>query len=95
MGQALKEIDQDLLGQMQAIYLSTNSAKPNTIEIKMVDGNIVKALIYNVSQKMQYYPQILNKIGDKKGIVNFEVGAYFTPNDSPDNSVKLDTNIDN
>ncbi|WP_028125219.1 cell division protein FtsQ/DivIB [Eremococcus coleocola] len=95
VGQALKEIDQDLLGQMQSIYLSTNSAKPNTIEIKMVDGNIVKALIYNVSQKMQYYPQILNKIGDKKGIVNFEVGAYFTPNDSPDNSVKLDTNIDN
>ena len=95
LASSLSHLDKNLLKDIDSIYLSQNTNKPNTIEVKMKDGNVVKALMYTFSQKMQYYPQMVQELGGRQGIINLEVGAYFTPMDNSDNSVKLDTNIDN
>ena len=95
LASSLSHLDKNLLKDIDSIYLSQNTNKPNTIEVKMKDGNVVKALMYTFAQKMQYYPQMVQELGGRQGIINLEVGAYFTPMDNSDNSVKLDTNIDN
>ena len=45
----------------------------------MRDGNLVKAVLPTFNHKMTFYNQMLKELGDKKGTLNLEVGAYFTP----------------
>lgn len=54
------------------------------ITIYMNDGNQVNASIPTFAEKMVYYPDIVQQIGDQKGIINIEVGVYFTPFDASD-----------
>lgn len=49
------------------------------IKIYMNDGNQVIASITSFAEKMAYYPDIVQKIGEEKGIINIEVGIYFLP----------------
>lgn len=76
---ALRTIPNDLLEKMKTITLSTDPAKPNTILVQMKDGNRVQAIINTFSDKIAYYNQILDQLKGKKGVINLEVGAYFTP----------------
>ncbi|MGX7092441.1 cell division protein FtsQ/DivIB [Hutsoniella sourekii] len=75
----LRNLNGEILGQMDTIYLIPSSEKPNAVEIHMKDGNIVKGIISTLAQKMIYYPQMLEQIQGKRGVINLEVGAYFTP----------------
>ena len=88
---ALRNISPELLNQISEIELSTEPEKPNTIYVKMADGNRVVAIINTFSQKMKYYPQMVEQVEGQRGTFNLEVGAYFIP-DSSANSVKLDNN---
>lgn len=49
------------------------------IKLYMNDGNQVIASIPSFAEKMIYYPDMVKKIGDQKGTINIEVGAYFSP----------------
>ena len=88
---ALRNISPELLNQISEIELSTEAEKPNTIYVKMADGNRVVAIINTFSQKMKYYPQMVAQVEGQTGTFNLEVGAYFIPASSA-NSVKLDNN---
>lgn len=88
----LRQVDPAVLSEMDTIYYYNDSQKPNGIEVQMKDGNIVKAIISTFAQKVNYYPEILQQLDGLKGVVNFEVGAYFTPDVSNANTVNLNTN---
>lgn len=88
----LRQVNPEVLNQMGEIKLSDDLRKSNGIEVQMKDGNRIKAIISTFAQKVNYYPAILEQIGGAKGIVNFEVGAYFTPEVSNANTVNLETN---
>ncbi|WP_124057548.1 cell division protein FtsQ/DivIB [Vaginisenegalia massiliensis] len=93
--QSLREIEPSLINQMESIELSRDPNKPSSILVQMKDGNQIKAIIPTFDKKVKYYPKILAIIGQQKGLINFEVGAYFTPKANAANSVKLDSNLDN
>lgn len=91
----LKKIDPELLKLLHQIEISEDQNKPNAIEVVMKDGIYVKAITNTFAEKVKHYPQMKAIIGNQKGTINLEVGAYFIPEVANANSVKLDANIDN
>lgn len=49
------------------------------ITIYMNDGNHVIATLPSFAEKMNYYPDMVQKLGNQKGVINLEVGGFFTP----------------
>lgn len=95
LGKNMSQISPELLMQMDTIYHSNNPDKPHVIEVLMVDGNIIRASLATFAEKVQYYPQMVQQTNGQKGLFNLEVGAYFTPEDQNNRSIKLDANLDN
>ena len=75
----LKDTPAELRQQIETIQLSQDANKPMALEAKMKDGNTVKAITSTFNQKMKYYANMVTAVGNRKGIINLEVGAYFTP----------------
>ena len=75
----LKQTPPDILSQIESLKLGQEASKNSAFEAKMRDGNLVKAVLPTFNHKMTFYNQMLKELGDKKGTVNLEVGAYFTP----------------
>lgn len=92
IAQGLRQIDPEILAMMETIEYVEDPNKPNAIEVQMKDGNMIKAIISTFAQKVQYYPDILSQLEGQVGVINFEVGAYFTPEAANANSIKLDNN---
>ncbi len=75
----LKQTPPDILSQIESLKLGQEASKNSAFEAKMRDGNLVKAVLPTFNHKMTFYNQMLKELGDKKGTLNLEVGAYFTP----------------
>ncbi|WP_390408303.1 cell division protein FtsQ/DivIB [Lacticaseibacillus jixiensis] len=60
------------------VHATRGAANPYQITISMNDGNKVIADSRTVAKKIKYYPQLLASV-TKKGTVDLEVGAFFTP----------------
>lgn len=76
---ALRKLDEDTLQNIEKISYVQDTDKQNAIIVDMKDGNQVHAIINTFAQKMAYYPQMIDQLEGRKGIINLEVGAYFTP----------------
>lgn len=87
----LKQTPLDTLSQIETIKLVEGNGKNNAFEAKMRDGNLVKAVLPTFNHKMTFYDQILKELGDKKGTLNLEVGAYFTPYTGQQRPVRLES----
>lgn len=92
VAEGLRQIDSDILARMETITNADDPNKPNAIVVQMKDGNKIRAISSTFAQKVQYYPEILSQLEGAQGIINFEVGAYFTPEVANANSIKLDNN---
>lgn len=80
---------QDSISEIQYMGTKTN---PYKISIYMNDGNQIIANITDFSEKIVYYPDILQKLDDKKGTLDMEVGVFFTPFDSTaEQEIDIDT----
>ncbi len=91
---ALRSIDQQLLTKIESISSSDNPAKPNSIIVKMKDGNEVHAIINTFAQKMAYYDNMVGQLDGVNGVIDLEVGAYFTPYDNANSDNNMN-NLDN
>ncbi|XJS09937.1 cell division protein FtsQ/DivIB [Aerococcaceae bacterium WGS1372] len=92
VAEGLRQINGEILAQMETITKVDDPNKPNAILVQMKDGNQVRAISSTFAQKVQYYPEILSQLEGARGTINFEVGAYFTPDVVNANSIKLDNN---
>ncbi|MDO4432496.1 MAG: cell division protein FtsQ/DivIB [Aerococcaceae bacterium] len=88
----LRKLDASMLERIESIHLSQDITKPNTIDLNMYDGNTIRAVMSTFDKKAKYYPAILEQLGQQRGVVNLEIGAYFTPYSTPTNSVHLRVN---
>lgn len=92
LGQALSTLDPKVLLEVDSVAPSSDPQKTTHVELKMKDGNIVKAIIPTLAEKMAFYPQIKAQLKERQGTIDLEVGAYFTPFQEDTNSVKLNHN---
>lgn len=49
------------------------------IKLYMNDGNHVIATLPTFAEKMNYYPDMIQKTEGQKGVINLEVGGFFVP----------------
>lgn len=73
------KLKENIHNSISEIEYTPSKTDAYLIKIYMNDGNQVIASITSFSEKMAYYPDIVQKIGDKNGIINIEVGIYFYP----------------
>lgn len=89
LGQALLQIDESIRSQILKISPGRQAGKNNYVILEMKDGNQVHAVSTTLAEKINYYPRMMEQIQDRRGIINLEVGAYFSPFDHDTNSVKF------
>ncbi|MFS0688180.1 FtsQ-type POTRA domain-containing protein [Sporosarcina sp. 179-K 8C2 HS] len=76
----LLKLDKNVLQMISEIIYTGSEEYPDTIIAYMDDGYEVHASIQTFAEKMDYYPDIISQLGGlEKGVVNMEVGIFFTP----------------
>lgn len=76
----LLKMDKNVLQLISEIIYTGTEDNPDKIVAYMDDGYEVHAILQSFAEKMDYYPDIISQLGDlEKGIVNMEVGIFFTP----------------
>lgn len=72
-------LNENIQNSISEIEYMPSEVDDYLIKLYMNDGNEVIASIPSFAEKMIYYPDMVKKIGDQKGTINIEVGAYFSP----------------
>lgn len=76
----LKKMDKNVLQLISEIIYTGSEDEQDTITVFMDDGYEVHAIIQTFAESMEYYPEITSQLGDHdKGIIDMEVGTFFTP----------------
>lgn len=79
MIEELKNVDQSILNLISEIEWVKTEKNPLFIEVYMNNGNRILSKIPEFSEKLSYYPQMVQAVEGRKGIFDMEAGIYFTP----------------
>lgn len=75
----LVELDESVYQLVSEIKEPDDSDGDHVI-LYMDDGYEVHAVLGSLADKLSYYPEIVNQLnGSEKGVIDVEVGTYFTP----------------
>lgn len=85
----LQQLDGSVLNSISEINWSDPESEPPLVTIYMNDGNQVEAFLEQFGEKLSYYPAMVSQLEGEKGVINMEVGAFFTPFDT-DEEEQLD-----
>lgn len=75
----LKKVDEPILNLISEIELTQTETNPYYIEVYMNNGNRILSNIPDFSEKLPYYPQMVQAVEGKKGVFDMEAGIYFIP----------------
>lgn len=75
----MSQLDPAILHLISEIELVENRANPLFIRAYMNNGNRVLSSIPSFSEKIAYYPQMVQAVNGLKGVFDMEVGVYFIP----------------
>ncbi|OCS91423.1 hypothetical protein A6K76_08720 [Caryophanon latum] len=80
----LAQLDNEVHALISQINYTPSKSDNSVVTLYMTDGYEVRALIYEFADKLNHYPSIVKQLVDLdvKGIVDLEVGSYFTSYDS-------------
>lgn len=79
-----EEVDDQVKGAVSEIELMDSDRNEMLVRAFMNDGNEVLVSIPSLSERLNYYLQMRETVGDEKGLFDLEAGAYFIPFDSED-----------
>ncbi len=76
----LTDMEKDVYQLISEIILKDKDEKGAELTVYMDDGYEVRAIISTFADQMAYYPEITAQLhGLEKGVIDMEVGTYFTP----------------
>lgn len=79
MIEELKKVDDPILNLISEIELTKSEKNPMFIQIYMNNGNRILSNIPEFSEKIPYYPKMVQAVEGEKGVFDMEAGIYFTP----------------
>nr|WP_319219145.1 cell division protein FtsQ/DivIB [uncultured Trichococcus sp.] len=85
------QLTDSVQNSISEIKYTGTEENPYTITVYMNDGNEVRAILPSFAEKILYYPDIVSQLGETKGIIDLEVGVYFTPFAQAEASVSEDS----
>lgn len=92
LGRSLEQIEPYVLEKFSTIQAVEESDTSDHIIVNMEDGNQIYAVLPTFAQKVNFYPNIVNQLEGRQGVIDLEVGAYFTPYSNSADSIKLNRN---
>jgi len=75
----LSQLDTPILRLISEIELAENRSNPLFIQVYMNNGNRALASIPTFSEKISYYPQMVQAVEGRQGVFDMEAGVYFIP----------------
>ena len=80
----LSHVNDEVRALISQVTYTPSASDNSVVTLYMTDGYEVRALIYDFATKVNYYPSIVKQLGDidVKGIIDLEVGSYFTSFDA-------------
>ncbi|WP_179395267.1 cell division protein FtsQ/DivIB [Lacticaseibacillus absianus] len=78
MARAIRQFPSAVRRTISEVRATRGGSNPYQITMTMTDGNTVVADSRTVAKKISYYPAIVAQV-KKRGTIDLEVGAYFTP----------------
>lgn len=76
----LTDMEKNIYQLISEIILKEEDEKGAELTVYMDDGYEVRAIISTFAEQMAYYPEITAQLqGLEKGVIDMEVGTYFTP----------------
>lgn len=93
MIEELSHVDTPVLNLISEIELVESRSNPLFIRVFMNNGNRVLSSIPTFSEKILYYPQMVQAVGGEKGVFDMEAGVYFTPF-VEQQDIEMDTEVD-
>ena len=80
MSVELMKLESNVYQLISEIIFSGDDEDLESLTVYMDDGFEVRAVIPTFSERMEYYPEITAQLtGLEKGVIDMEVGTYFTP----------------
>ncbi|CZR01834.1 cell division protein FtsQ/DivIB [Trichococcus ilyis] len=73
------QLTDSVQNSISEIKYTGTEENPYAITVYMNDGNEVRAILPSFAEKILYYPDIVSQLGEAKGVIDLEVGVYFTP----------------
>lgn len=89
----LSQLDTPTLNLISEIELVDDATNPLLVQAFMNNGSRVLSSIPDFSEKMPYYPQMVEAVSGQKGVFDMEVGVYFIPF-SNEQELDVDTEVD-
>lgn len=76
----LQKMENDIYQLISEIVYTGTKDNPESVTVFMDDGYELRALLPTLAEKMIYYPEIVSQLtGKEKGVIDMEVGTFFTP----------------
>jgi len=79
MVEELSQLETPILRLISEIELAENRSNPLFIQVYMNNGNRALASIPTFSEKISYYPQMVQAVEGRQGVFDMEAGVYFIP----------------
>ncbi|KQL54717.1 cell division protein FtsQ [Heyndrickxia shackletonii] len=80
MAEQLQQLPAEITNSISEIHYDPNKTDSYHILLYMNDGYEVSATMRTLADKMVHYPSIISQLTPNvKGIIDLEVGSYFTP----------------
>lgn len=75
----ISKLNLPILNLISEIELVESRSNPLFIRVYMNNGNRILSTIPTFSEKISYYPQMVQAVEGRKGIFDMEAGVYFIP----------------
>lgn len=79
MIEELSKLNTPILNLISEIELVESRSNPLFIRVYMNNGNRVLSTIPGFSEKIPYYPQMVQAVEGRKGVFDMEAGVFFIP----------------
>ncbi len=78
LAEQLGKLPDRILQQIGSIHNISTADYPNHLALKMRDGNIVTGFMLKFVNYLQYYDQVLEILDGQKGLLDMDLGIFFT-----------------
>lgn len=94
MIEEISQLDAPILNLISEIELVESRSNPLFIRVFMNNGNRVLSSIPTFSEKIPFYPQMVQAVGGQQGVFDMEAGVYFIPFASDEDEITEDTEVE-
>lgn len=94
MIEEISQLDAPILNLISEIELVESRSNPLFIQVFMNNGNRVLSSIPAFSEKIPFYPQMVQAVEGQQGVFDMEAGVYFIPFATEDGEINEDTEVD-